>query len=87
MAPIHGTGEECRSCRTRCIDRGMAYPSDFAAGAQHALSPYQPNQLGGDGIESTSLRSSCLHSGMHIAKTGSLRRHRITNQARARRYS
>ena len=33
MAPIQGTGEECRSCRTRCIDRGMAYPSDFAAGS------------------------------------------------------
>jgi len=49
-------------------DRGVAHPSDFGRGAQHALSPYQPNQLGGGGIESTSLRSGCLHNGIHIAK-------------------
>ena len=31
MAPIQGTGDECRSCRINCIDRGMASPSDFVA--------------------------------------------------------
>src|SRR5882724_13192593 len=31
MAPIQGNGDECRSCRTSCIVRGMAYPSDFVA--------------------------------------------------------
>ena len=29
MAPIQGTGDECRSCRISCIDRGMAYPFDL----------------------------------------------------------
>ena len=29
IAPIHGSGDECRSCRTSCIDRGMAYPFDL----------------------------------------------------------
>ena len=31
IAPIQGTGDECRSWRTSCLDRGMAYPSDFVA--------------------------------------------------------
>jgi hypothetical protein len=37
MAPIQGTGEEYRSCRTRCIDRGMAYPSRFRGGEHNTL--------------------------------------------------
>src|SRR6266852_8117070 len=86
IAPIQGSGDECRSCRTSCVDRGMAYPSDFAAGSTTRSVAVPAHQLGGGGIESTSLRNGCLHSGMHIAKTGSLWRHQITNQAPARRY-
>src|SRR5882672_1042693 len=44
IAPIQGSGDECRSCRTSCIDRGMAYPSDFAAGSttRSVAVPAQP---------------------------------------------
>src|SRR6266850_6865689 len=51
IAPIQGSGDECRSCRTSCIDRGMRTPPISWRGAQHALSPYPPNQLGGGGID------------------------------------
>jgi deoxycytidine triphosphate deaminase len=86
IPPIQGSGDECRSCRTSCIDRGMAYPSDFAAGSttRSVAVPAQP--VGRWWHRSTSLRSGCLHNGMHIAKTGSLWRHRITNHGPARRY-
>src|SRR5712664_960462 len=44
IAPIQGSGDECRSCRTSCIDRGMAYPCDFAAGTttRSVTVPAQP---------------------------------------------
>src|SRR5260370_18800138 len=90
-----GDGWRWRQSRAPGTNAGVAGPAALIAAwrtppiswrrTQHALPPYQPNQLGDGGIESTSLRSGCLHNGIHTAKTGGLWRHRITRQA-VRRY-
>src|SRR5260370_25316061 len=86
-----GDGWRWRQSRAPGTNAGVAGPAALIAAwrtppiswrrTQHALPPYQPNQLGDGGIESTSLRSGCLHNGIHTAKTGGLWRHQITGQA------
>ena len=85
MAPIQGTGDECRSCRISCIDRGMAYPFDLVVvnTTRSVAVPAQPVGRWWDRINQFAQWLSA-HWDTHCQNRQQWR-HRITDQA-ARRY-